>query len=159
MSWNPCPIRVICILFPFVSLMSWRLMPQMATVPRLGNTAVGAMYRTHETGCNKKKMREKCPALLITQPCVPGPSPRARGWGAAAPAPTHLAFVGLLQPASQLDQAALLPGREMAQAPLNVVRIQLVPWRRRGGSGQAGDTALSTLSGALASLAEFNSEM
>ena len=67
--------------------------------------------------------------------------------------------MGLLQPASQLDQAALLHGREMAQAPLNVVRVQLVPWRRRGASEQAGDTVLSTLSGALASLADFESEM
>ena len=56
----------------------------------------------------------------------------------------------------QLDQAALLHGCEMAQAPLNVVRIQLVPWRRRGGSGQAGDAAWSTLSETLALLATLN---
>lgn len=60
--------------------------------------------------------------------------------------------MGLLQPVPQLDQTALLHGCEMAQAPLNVICVQLVSWKRRGGSGQEGDAAWSAPSGTLASL-------
>lgn len=42
---------------------------------------------------------------------------------------THLAFVRLLQPLAQADQAALLHWGQLAQIALNVVSIQLVSWR------------------------------